>query len=248
MKTASATSTAPSIAYTARRDDRIRRRSRPRAPEDRRDAGVDAQQQRQDQRPAPERGHQDWAEAASPGVYFDGHFVTSESVFAWKTPLAAVPSTTICRPVLERVGDAAVIDDRDRLVAGVVGQRDAHAGVGGGVAAEREHLAGELHVLARLVAGRRLRDADQRRRVADQGRVDRERAQDGRDHEREDEPDMAPAARGRCRGHGLQHTAQSGPGLEGSVTAAGRPRARRRPHGTAAPRSASWSASQYPWP
>ena len=147
------------------------------------DAGVDAQQQREDQRPAAERCHQDCAEDASPGVYFDGHFVTSESVFASKTPLADLPSTTICRPTLNASGMLPWYTTGIVLLVVVVDQLDAHARVGGRVAGERDDLAGQLHVLAGLVTGGRLRDADQRRGVADEGGVDGERAQDGRDHE-----------------------------------------------------------------
>ena len=104
MNTASATRTAPSIAYTARRADRIRRRSRLRAPT----TAVTRRRRPGAARGSAPRGRAlpsgHCAEDASPGVYFDGHFVTSESVFASKTPLADLPSTTICRPTLNASG------------------------------------------------------------------------------------------------------------------------------------------------
>src|SRR5262249_37821159 len=57
----------------------------------------------QEERRAPEQGHQ-VLELLFAGAYFDGHFVTSEPGFATKVPLRSVPSTTTCRPVLNRSG------------------------------------------------------------------------------------------------------------------------------------------------
>ena len=104
MNTASAASTARDqrVHRAAGREDQATVAAA--GAEHRGDRRVDAQQQGEDQRPTAERGHQDWAESASPGVYFDGHFVTSESAFAWNTPPVAVPSRTISRPALKASG------------------------------------------------------------------------------------------------------------------------------------------------
>ena len=48
-------------------------------------------------------------------VYFDGHFVTSESLTATKMPLRSSPLTETSRPARNWSGDRARVDDRDRL-------------------------------------------------------------------------------------------------------------------------------------
>ena len=58
------------------------------------DRGVGGEQQGEVERAAAERSHQ----LSDFVPYFDGHFVTSESVFATNTPSCMRPSTTTCLP------------------------------------------------------------------------------------------------------------------------------------------------------
>ena len=67
---------------------------------DARDQRVERQPEADDQRRAPELGHQ----VRFSGVYFDGHFVRRESRFATNTPLWSRPSTRTSRPDLNRSG------------------------------------------------------------------------------------------------------------------------------------------------
>ena len=90
-----------------RRDERVLRRDREPAPalprrERTADERVRDEPEAEDQRSAAERGHYVLLDFA--GVYFDGHFVTSDPGFATNVPLWSVPSTTICRPVRKRSG------------------------------------------------------------------------------------------------------------------------------------------------
>jgi hypothetical protein len=79
------------------RDERVLGRKRKPAPplpgrERAGDERVDDQPEGEQERGAPEGGHQLLDDFA--GAYFDGHLVTSDPGFATKTPLRSVPSTT----------------------------------------------------------------------------------------------------------------------------------------------------------
>src|SRR4029077_7543610 len=89
-----------------RRDERVLRRDRepaPALPRGKRSTHerVCDEREAEKQCRAAEIGHYAFDLA---GVYFDGHFVTSEPGFATNVPLRSVPSTTTCRPVRNRSG------------------------------------------------------------------------------------------------------------------------------------------------
>jgi hypothetical protein len=68
-----------------------------------RDGRIEQEPESDDERGAAELRHQEGLSGPS-GAYFDGHFVTSESRSATKTPFSRLPRTEMSRPGLKRSG------------------------------------------------------------------------------------------------------------------------------------------------